>query len=424
MIAKAFNRLSLAGLCATLVGNGLGRFAFVALMPALIQAGWFSKAQASTLGVATLVGYVLGAAMAHSLASRWASAWLLRWSMLVCSLSFVACAAADAGMAWNLAWRTAAGACGAILMVLPAPLILPRHDAAIRARASGVVFSGIGLGAAMSGLLVPLLVAGFGAAAAVHASGPQAPLPGVTGAWLGLGAVCLALTAVAWRAWPAETVAPPEPVETSKLPDGIRLTVALVLLAHGLNAVGYLAHTLFLPDYVVRELGMPLAMGGLFWSMFGLGAALGPMLAGTLADAFGLKRCLLAGFALKASSAILPVWGGGTAALLVSSILMGICTPGIVVLVSAYTLERVGPLHHRRAWGLATSSFAIAQAAGGALMAFAATRLDSYQPLFCASAVALAGSVTCIALIVERAAPAPTPSGSRLLPVVITAPHP
>jgi len=417
MIARVFNRLSLAGLCATLVGNGLGRFAFVALMPALIQAGWFSKAQASTLGVATLVGYVIGAAMADSLAARWSGARLLRMSMLVCSLSFVACAFEGAGMTWNLLWRAAAGVAGALLMVLPAPLVLPRHDASIRARTSGVVFSGIGLGAALSGWLVPLLVAG-------SASATAAPAHGVTVAWLGLGAVCLALTAGSWRAWPVETTGAPASIERPQLPGDVRRTVALVLVAHGLNAVGYLAHTLFLPDYVVRELGMPLSAGGFFWAMFGLGAAVGPMLAGTLADAFGLRRCLMAGFALKAVSAILPVWGGSAAALLVSCVLMGLCTPGVVVMVSAYTLERVGALHHRRAWGLATSSFAIAQAAGGALMAFAATRLDSYQPLFCASAVALAGSVICIALVRERAAPAATPAGSRLLPVVITAPNP
>ena len=417
MITKIVNRLSLAGLCATLVGNGLGRFAFVALMPALIQAGWFSKAQASTLGVATLVGYVFGAAMADSLAARWPGAGLLRVAMLVCSLSFVACAFEGAGMTWNLLWRTAAGVAGALLMVLPAPLVLPRHDASIRARTSGVVFSGIGLGAALSGWLVPLLVAG-------SASATTAPAHGVTVAWLGLGAVCLALTAGAWRAWPVETTVAPATIERPPLPGDVRRTVALVLLAHGLNAVGYLAHTLFLPDYVVRELGMPLTAGGFFWAMFGLGAAVGPMLAGTLADAFGLRRCLMAAFALKAVSAILPLWGASAAALLVSAILMGLCTPGVVVMVSAYTLERVGATHHRRAWGLATSSFAMAQAAGGALMAFAATRLDSYRPLFCASAVALAGSVACIALVRERAAPAATLSGSRLLPVVITAPHP
>jgi len=416
MTARVFNRLSVAGLCATLVGNGLGRFAFVALMPALIEAGWFSQAQASTLGVATLVGYVLGAAVADPLAARWSSARLLRAAMLVCSLSFLACAFEGTGMAWNLLWRSAAGVAGALLMVLPAPLVLPRHATAIRARAGGVVFSGIGLGAALSGWLVPLLVGAPATSAAAHAQG-------VTIAWLGLGAVCLALTAAAWRAWPDEAAKAPLADDRPPLPPQLRRTVALVLAAHGLNAVGYLAHTLFLPDYVVRELGMPLAQGGFYWSMFGLGAALGPLLAGTLADAFGLRRCLMAGLALKAVGAYLPVCGGA-ATLLASAIVMGLCTPGVVVLVSAWTLERVGATHHRRAWGLATSSFALAQAGGGALMAFAATRLDSYRPLFCASAVALAGSAACIALVRERAAPATAPSGNRLLPVVITAPPP
>ena len=425
MIERVFSRLSIAGLCATLVGNGIGRFAFIALMPALIQAGWFGKADASYLGVATLVGYVAGAALSNSLAARFSSAWLLRISMLVCSLSFLACAIEGAGLPWYYLWRTAAGVCGAILMVLPAPVVLPRHAATIRARTSGVVFSGIGLGAAVSGLLVPLLIAGFGVSVPVGATTvPLFHVQGVTGAWLGLGVVCLALTAFAWRAWPAETANAPDSTAAAELPGDIKPTVVLILLAHGLNAVGYLAHTMFLPDYVVRELGMPLAAGGFFWSMFGLGAAVGPMLAGSLADVFGLKRCLLAGFVLKAFSAILPVWSDGPAALVVSAVLMGICTPGIVALVSAYTLDCVGPRHHRKTWGMATSSFALAQAGGGALMAFAATRLDSYHALFCVSATALLGSVACVALIRQRASSDERSTSSDLPPIATTAPIP
>ncbi|HEY9022816.1 MAG TPA: YbfB/YjiJ family MFS transporter, partial [Burkholderiaceae bacterium] len=339
--------------------------------------------------------------------------------MLACALSFFACAIEGAGMAWFFAWRTAAGVGGALLMVLPAPVVLPQHAASIRARTSGVVFSGIGLGAAASGLLVPLLIT-------AGASLPLLHLQGVTGAWLGLGAVCLALTALAWRAWPDEAPATSgvaDPAASAALPDDLKAVVLLILLAHGLNAVGYLAHTLFLPDYVVRELGLPLATGGFFWSMFGLGAAIGPMLTGSLADAFGLKRSLVAGFVLKAFAAILPVWNSSPAALLVSSVLMGICTPGVVALVSAYTLERVGALHQRKAWGLATSSFAIAQAGGGALMAFAATRLHSYHPLFCLSAVALVGSTICVALVRERTAQ-DRPAGNDLLPIATPLPHP
>lgn len=426
MIQTAFNRLSLSGLCATLIGNGIGRFAFIALMPALIQAGWMSKADASYLSVATLVGYVLGAFMSDSLARRFSSALLLRGSMLLCSMSFFACAIEGAGMPWYYVWRTAAGVCGAVLMVLPAPVVLPRHNPIVRGRASGVVFSGIGLGAAVSGFLVPLLISGMGVTVIVGGTtSPVFLFQGVTGAWVGMGSVCLVLTLLAWRHWPVEEKVAstgPAPAAKASLPADIRLTVSLILCAHGLNAIGYLTHTMFWVDYVVRELNMPLATGGFFWAMFGLGAAIGPMFTGTLADAFGLKRCLIAGFIIKALSAVLPVLSSNTFALLVSSILMGIFTPGIVALVSAYTLDRVGPEHHRKAWGMATTSFAIAQAAGGALMAFAAVRLQSYHPLFCVSAAALVGSVICIALIREKSAAQQEPTQlSEFSPAVPTA---
>ena len=104
MLDRVFNRLSLAGLCATLIGNGIGRFAFIALMPALVEAGWFSKSEASYLGVATLVGYVLGAPLTDWLGRRLSSAVLLRGAMLVCSASFFACAVQGAAMPWYYFW--------------------------------------------------------------------------------------------------------------------------------------------------------------------------------------------------------------------------------------------------------------------------------------------------------------------------------
>jgi len=54
-------RAALAGLCATLVGIGLARFAYAPLLPALIQGGWFTPAEAAYLGAANLLGYLAGA---------------------------------------------------------------------------------------------------------------------------------------------------------------------------------------------------------------------------------------------------------------------------------------------------------------------------------------------------------------------------
>jgi hypothetical protein len=52
---------AVAGLCASLVGLGLARFAYTPLIPALIAAKWFSPAEAVYLGAANLAGYLAGA---------------------------------------------------------------------------------------------------------------------------------------------------------------------------------------------------------------------------------------------------------------------------------------------------------------------------------------------------------------------------
>src|SRR5690348_16357662 len=63
-------RPALAGLCASLVGIGLARFAYTPLIPALIDARWFLPGEAAYLGAANLAGYLAGALLAGRLARR------------------------------------------------------------------------------------------------------------------------------------------------------------------------------------------------------------------------------------------------------------------------------------------------------------------------------------------------------------------
>ncbi len=75
---KLLNRSTFAGLAATLVGNGIGRFAYIALMPVLIQSGWFSSEDASILGAATLIGYIFGAPASSFLQRYYSTGTLIR----------------------------------------------------------------------------------------------------------------------------------------------------------------------------------------------------------------------------------------------------------------------------------------------------------------------------------------------------------
>ncbi len=61
---------AVAGLCASLVGLGLARFAYTPLIPALIAAKWFSPADVVYLGAANLAGYLAGALVAREFGTR------------------------------------------------------------------------------------------------------------------------------------------------------------------------------------------------------------------------------------------------------------------------------------------------------------------------------------------------------------------
>lgn len=101
-----------------------------------------------------------------------------------------------------------------------------------------------------------------------------------TMAGLGMGIVCLVLTLLSWRQWtvdaPVYVNATNADEQSKPLPVDRRVALVLILAAYTLNAIGYLPHTLFWVDYIVRELKMPLTTGGFFWAVFGFGAAIGP----------------------------------------------------------------------------------------------------------------------------------------------------
>jgi MFS family permease len=381
----------LCGMAATLTGVGIARFAYVAILPVLVQQGWFGREAAGHLGAANLTGYLLGIGLAALLAGRFPPGWLVRWSMLLCALSLFACAWRGGGMPWFLFWRVVAGACGAVLMVQAPVLILPRVAADRRGRVAGLIFSGVGLGIVAAATVVPNL--------AVY---------GLVPAWLGLGGICALLTLASWNYWRITPPVMPALTPAGSLAgepgarrawQGFSGPIMLLCLAYTLNAIGYLPHTLFWADYITRELHQPLAAAGFFWGCFGLGAACGPYLTGMLADRFGLTRTLGVGFTLKALGVALPLVATGTPALLVSSVLVGFFSPGIVGAASSYALEIGGAAQHRRNWTAMNLCFSLAQAGGASAMVALMGGRTSYAVLFWISSAALAVSALCVVAI-------------------------
>src|SRR5690606_23208862 len=145
----------------------------------------------------------------------------------------------------------------------------------------GAVFTGVGLGITASGTIVPLLLRA-----------------GLTTTWLVLGGSALLLSLLAWTGLPDHR--PPARVTrgagrsaaASAATPGLRLLLASLAVCYALDAVGLVPHMIFLVDYLARDVGFGAESGSLFWILYGIGAMVGPILFGLVADRIGFKAML------------------------------------------------------------------------------------------------------------------------------------
>lgn len=261
-------------------------------------------------------------------------------------------------------------------MVLAASIVLPHTAASRRGIVGGVIFSGVGLGIAASGTLVPLLL---------HAGLPQT--------WCGLGILSAFLTVVSWASWPRHAAATTnrQIARARRHPPHIRA----LMLEYGLNAAALVPHMVFFVDFVARSLGRGLDVGSQYWVIYGLGAVIGPLLTGHLADRAGFAVALRLAFLLQAAAIAIPLVTTGSAGLLVSSLVVGAFTPGIAPLVLGriHEIVPVDSEAQRAAWSRVTASFALCQAAAAYGFSYLFSRAGGYLDMFaigaCAAGLAL-----------------------------------
>jgi len=408
-----------AGFAASLASIGLARFAYAPLVPALIQAHWFSSSSVVFLSAANLTGYLIGALVGQPLARRFSNTPVLRAMMVLVTLAFLACGY-PLSLSWFFTWRLLSGIAGGAIMVLVAATVLPHVALARRGVAGGAIFLGVGVGIAGSGTVVPWLLA-----------------RGLQTTWSGLAAISAVLTLLTWYAWPeaqarvrtvraglrvpvGATGAPAlsevggaidtalgKQVDNAARPSpDHRAGLFLLFGQYGLMAVALVPAMVFLVDFVERGLGAGSAAGAHFWVLYGIGAIMGPPLYGWLGDALGPRPALRAVLTVQAVAMAVLSLANGHAALAVATVVIGTFPPGIVPLALArvHSLIPHDALAQNRAWSRATVSFATFQAlAGYAYSAVFSASGGHHRTMFAIATVALIGAVLGELGIVEAA---------------------
>lgn len=363
---------TLSGFAALLVGIGIGRFAYPPLIPALIKDHWFPASQADYLAAAALVGYVAGAFLAGHRLWKPGPSITIRTSMIVASAGFVACVR-PVGFDWFFLWRFLAGVAAGFLMVTAVPAIIARTPAEHRGRASGIIFTGIGAGIAAAGTIVPMLAR-----------------RSLAEAWAGIGLASFILTAATWQYWPRLAApAPGRRAESRSIRIRLSAPLALLLAAYCGAAAGFAPHSVFWVDFIARGLRRGLASGGHYWVIMGFAAAAGPIFAGSIADRAGFALSLRCALLMEAVGVGLPVFSQTTAALALSSVLVGSMSMAVVTLAAGRVSELVPISGQKQAWSWMTTGFSIIYAGGAWGLSFLYAKAHSYGLIFAIGAAAL-----------------------------------
>lgn len=357
----------MTGFIALLIGNGLGRFGYPPLIPALVGQKWFSVPQADYLGAANLTGYIIGSAFAAWINRFVPSVNLIRIALLIVTVSFVCCAFPLKFPVYFLV-RLIAGLAGGLIMVLTAPTIFRHTSTAKKGMLSGIIFSGVGIGIALAGTLIPFLV---------H--------QGLTITWISFAVISLVLTLAFWNGWPGGSN-DKHTIEVSLTHEPKQSiwsrTVVLLLISYACNAVGFVPHTVFWVDFISRGLHMGIGWATQFWILLGLSAAIGPVISGIMADKLGFGKSIRISLLIKGIGVMMPIFSTAVWSLAISSIFVGSCALGISSLAAGRITELVAPQLQKKVWGWMTIAFSVTHALTAYILSYLFSVTGSYYLLF------------------------------------------
>lgn len=375
-------RLSIAGAATLLVGMGIGRFSYSPLIPALIESGHLTAAEAGYVGAANFFGYLVGALAAPLLRAHRGEVPALRITLVVALICLVA-SILPWGFLWLAWWRFLVGAAVGVMMIY-ALAIVTRHAPADKlGAATGIVFTGVGVGILFAATLVPLLLR-----------------IGLAAAWAGLaliGAVAVCIAFWGWRAADSDAAAPGAGSSPETRLEWTPVVIGLVA-ARTLFSIGLIPHSIYWVDYLVRGLGRDMDFGGMHWALFGIGAITGTYLWGRLADWIGFRAGLGLAFAALALGAAMPVIHSAGWALVLSSLVVG-AQPGCSAILSGRTYQLVGAARMAAVWRWMALISGVGQAIAGFAYVVLFAYAGSYLPIFLLGGTAMAAGAVISSLL-------------------------
>jgi MFS family permease len=376
---------TLGGLCALAVVMGIGRFAYTALLPGMMQTHAFDEGVAGAMAAWNYAGYLAGV-----LAMRNQTHGRRRYGLFALFLALSLASTAGMGLVqavwiWH-AMRFLAGVASGACFVLCSSIVLDTLAALGRPVLAGILYSGVGCGIALGGLGARLLE----------------PLAGVDGAWIWMALFCIPPVSAALAFLrPGVNTAPPIPEKGACVGPVCKpgKGYGILLAAYFLEGFGYIIGTTFLVALVQASTNSP-GLASASWIITGCAAAVSAPL-WRVAARKGYLPMLILAFALQASGVLLPVLSTAVVSVVAGALLLGGTFMGITVLSLQYGVVLSGrPSAHTVA--MMTALYGAGQIIGP-FVAGQSARGQGFGFAFVLSSVALFLAVVLLAACRPRA---------------------
>lgn len=371
-------RAALACMVALAVAMGLGRFAFTPMLPVMLHEGRLGLEAGGLLASLNYLGYFVGALSCAAI--RIEAATMVRGGLVATAALLLGMGLWDSFTAWGVL-RTAAGVMSAWTFVFASGWGLRRLAETHAPALQGVIYTGPGIGIAVTGLL-----------------GGTIGRWGSEAGWIGFGLLSAVLIVGVWRIFGdgAHVLAPAAAAGSAaaKQDDSAaaRADARWLVALYGLAGFGYIITATFLP--VIARQALPgSSWPDFFWPLFGLAVVPGALI-GARAPVRWDNRLLLAlAYGLQALGVLLSVVRPSIAGFMLGSLLLGL--PFTVI--TLFAMREARRLRGNAAAGLigyATASYGVGQILGPLFAAPLAQRTGSFTlPLLVAAAALALGAL-------------------------------
>jgi predicted MFS family arabinose efflux permease len=359
---------ALAGLATLAVAIGIGRFAFTPILPMMQEDFDLSVSEAGWLASANYTGYLVGALSAIGL--RLPPAFAIRAGLVVIGLSTLAMGLEHSFML-SAVLLAIAGIASAWVLVFVSSWALERLALLGRSQLSGTVYAGVGTGIVIAGGAC-LVVMGL------HARSADA--------WLSLGVISIAVTAMIWPLLKAGPSRDPAPAPTAA---GMwSAEYRRLVLCYGAFGFGYVIPATFLPA-MAKEIIPDPQLFGWAWPVFGVAALVSTVSAAQLERFLSHRAVWIGGHLVMALGVVIPLfvpglWGIMMAALLVGGTFMTVTMAGM------QEARRVAGPQARALMAAMTSAFALGQILGPVIVSLLVRSIGGFAPALILAASMLA----------------------------------